>query len=98
MQEMTLFSMDSGVFGAAFRFNQKTPEFLVVGNQIVQGEVFRISLQVASPHAMAAVSRHRVKPGRQSVRTSQLAKMFKRSKEDFLHGVLRILAMPTHLH
>ena len=98
MQKMVLFGLDSIALGPAFSHVQKPSELLVVRDQLVQGELLPISLMRTSPHSVATVSSNGVKPGDQSVGAFELGKMLERSKEDLLHGVLRILTMPAHLH
>ena len=98
MQKMVLFGLDSIALGPAFSHVQKPSELFVVRDQLVQGELHPIALEMTSPHPMAAVSSNGVKPGSQGIGAFKLGEMLERSKEDLLHRVLRILTMPAHLH
>jgi len=98
MEEMMLFTVDGSMLWAAVWFDKEAPQFLVVRDQIVKRELSSICLGGTSPQAVAAVSGHGVKPRGQSVGTIEFTEMLKRSKEDLLRCVLRILTMAAHLH
>jgi hypothetical protein len=75
MQEMMFFATDCRVLWSAVCFNEKAPEFLVVRNQIVKGELPPICLEGTSPHAVTAVSGYGVKPGCKGIRALEFAEM-----------------------
>src|SRR3974390_1194119 len=98
MQKMVLFGLDSIALGPAFSHVQKASELFGVRDQLVQGELLPIAIQMTPPHSVATVSSNGLKPGGQSIGAFKLGEMLKRSKEDLLHRVLSILTMPAPLH
>src|SRR5260370_38452682 len=98
MKELVLLGSNSIQLGAVFFIGQKWSELFVVRDQFVQQDFLSIAIKMTSPHSMAAVPCNGVEPGGQSIGAFNLAEIFERSKEDFLHRVLCILTMPTHLH
>src|SRR6516164_5595766 len=90
MQQLALLAVNGSLLRAIPLFEQETCEFVIIRNQLIKGELLPVSFEVASSHSVAAVARDGIQPGSQSARTFKLVEMLKRSKEDFLRGVLCI--------
>ena len=98
VQQMVLLGRDDIAFRSHGGILKQSPQFFIVGHQLVERKEVRRGVGGLAAHAPAAVPSDGIKPDGKSLRILNPGQVLQRTGEHFLHGVLRIFRMPTDFH